>query len=86
MSTSTAALIAIVAVVLWLLERRGVFAGNAVDRDLLVLQQLRKAGSDLAKTHSAEFFLFFPQEEPARRACQALEASIELPLPSGSPA
>jgi hypothetical protein len=74
MSTTTVALIATVAVVIWLLERRGVFAEKAVDRDLLVLEQLRNAGSDLAKPHSPEFFLYFPQEGPARGACQALAA------------
>jgi hypothetical protein len=74
MSTTTVALIAIVAVVVWLLERRGLFAEKAVDPDLLVLEQLRNAGSDLAKPHSPEFFLYFPQEGPARGASQALEA------------
>ena len=74
MSSTTLAILAIVGVVVWLLERQGVFAENTADRDLLVLEQLRKAGSDLAKAHAPEFFLYFPQEEPARRAGHALEA------------
>jgi len=38
------------------------------DPDQQLLDQLKKAGSDLNKPHSIEFFLYFPSEESANQA------------------
>jgi regulator of RNase E activity RraB len=38
------------------------------DLDQLVLLQLRKSGSDLAKPHKIEFFLYFPTQPLAEKA------------------
>ncbi len=40
------------------------------DPDQQVLDQLKKAGSDLAKLHNIEFFLYFPTEDSANRAAE----------------
>ena len=39
-----------------------------LDPDQAVLVQLRKAGSDLAKMHAIEFFLYFPSQDSAEQA------------------
>ncbi|HXE42414.1 MAG TPA: ribonuclease E inhibitor RraB, partial [Candidatus Baltobacteraceae bacterium] len=38
------------------------------DLDESVLIQLKKAGSDLSKTHKIEFFLYFPTQAKAEQA------------------
>jgi len=38
------------------------------DLDQQILDQLKKAGSDLAKPHDIEFFLYFPTEPAGTRA------------------
>jgi len=38
------------------------------DSDQSVLLQLRKAGSDLSKPHSIEFFVYFPTQAAAEKA------------------
>jgi regulator of RNase E activity RraB len=43
-----------------------------MDRDAATLRQLQKAGSDLAKPHSIEFFLYFPNEPAALEAAASL--------------
>jgi regulator of RNase E activity RraB len=43
------------------------FAKKA-DPDQMVLEQLRKAGSDLSKPHKIEFFLYFPTQSFASKA------------------
>lgn len=40
--------------------------------DAGVIEQLRQAGSDLAKPHDIEFFLYFPSEADAAAAATAL--------------
>ena len=44
----------------------------AMDRDAATLRQLEKAGSDLAKPHELEFFLYFPSEPLALEAAASL--------------
>ena len=41
---------------------------KSADPDEAVLNQLRKAGSDLSKPHPVEFFLYFPSQDFAERA------------------
>ncbi len=41
-----------------------------------VIEQLRKAGSDLRKPHSIEFFLYFPTDQAARAAEKELGSSF----------
>lgn len=42
-------------------------------RDAALIEQLRKAGSNVAKPHTPEFFLYFPTEKAAREAARQLE-------------
>ena len=42
------------------------------DPDRAVLDQLQKAGSNLATSHQVEFFLLFSKQEQAQAAAQAL--------------
>ncbi len=44
----------------------------AEEADAQVIENLRQAGSDLAKAHSIEFFFYFPSEENARSAAKDL--------------
>ncbi len=73
-------LVTIVAVLLavWMLRRSGERPINTSDMpddpDGQVLRQLVLAGSDLSKPHDAEFFLYFPDEERASKACRELTA------------
>jgi hypothetical protein len=69
-ATSIAALAAAVLVVfvLILLNR----SGQSAAPDVKVLSQLRQAGSDLAKPHAIEFFLYFPSDGAAQRVAQQL--------------
>ena len=39
-----------------------------LDPDEAVIVQLRKAGSDLSKPHTIDFYLYFPSESAAERA------------------
>src|SRR5689334_15282448 len=39
-----------------------------LDPDQEVIDQLKKAGSDLSKTHEINFYLYFPSEEKAKSA------------------
>lgn len=57
---------------MYLARQRGTSGHLAGDAD--VIAQLRKAGSDLNKTHPVEFFLYFPTEDAARRVGDALFA------------
>ena len=45
------------------------------DPDEIVLAQLKQAGSDLAKPHQIEFFLYFPNQPAAEAAATHLKAS-----------
>jgi hypothetical protein len=49
-------------------------AANHEDPDAKVLEQLKKAGSNLSKPHPLEFFLYFPREQAARKAADQLRA------------
>ena len=42
--------------------------------DADVLDQLRKAGSNLQKKHPIEFFFYFPAQAAAQSACSLLES------------
>lgn len=44
------------------------------DLDQQVLDQLKKAGSDLSQPHNTEFFLYFPTEELANKASKNIVA------------
>jgi hypothetical protein len=60
-------------------------SSNKPDPDAAVLGQLKKAGSDLAKPHNIEFFLYLPSEAAANTAAsrmgeQGFEASVKPPL------
>jgi regulator of RNase E activity RraB len=49
------------------------------DLDDSVLNQLRKAGSDLSKPHEIEFFLYFPTEAIAEQAASHIrEAGFDV--------
>ena len=39
-------------------------------QDQLVLDELKKAGSNLSKPHEIDFYLYFPTEESANRAAE----------------
>lgn len=43
------------------------------DPDQAVLEQLKKAGSDLSKPHDIEFFLYFPNESGAKQAATKIK-------------
>jgi regulator of RNase E activity RraB len=46
--------------------------GKPKSGDALVLDQLRKAGSDLSKPHSIEFFLYLPTQEAAQKVADEI--------------
>lgn len=45
------------------------------DPDQQILEQLKKAGSNLAKPHAIEFFLYFPTQAAAKEAASTIEKS-----------
>ena len=45
--------------------------------DQQVLDQLKKAGSDLSKPHSIEFFLYFPTEFSANEAAKDVKVEVD---------
>src|SRR5438067_5192238 len=47
------------------------------DPDQQVLDQLKKAGSDLSKPHNIEFFLYFPTEDLANQAGKDIGAEVD---------
>ena len=47
------------------------------DLDQQVLDQLKKAGSDLAKPHNIEFFLYFPSEASAKEAAKNIQDNVD---------
>ena len=47
------------------------------DLDQQVLNQLKKAGSDLSKPHNLEFFLYFPTETSANQAAKDLKIEVD---------
>ena len=53
------------------------------DPDQQVLDQLKKAGSNLSKPHQIEFFLYFPTEDSANRAAvdlRKVECNVKVEL------
>lgn len=50
---------------------------TAPDLDQQVLDQLKKAGSDMSKPHNIEFFLYFENQEAADRAAKQVEKDVE---------
>jgi hypothetical protein len=59
------------------------FAKKA-DPDQIVLEQLRKAGSDLSKPHKIEFFLYFPTQSSASKASVKIkEMGFEVEMKPG---
>jgi len=50
---------------------------TAPDLDQQVLDQLKKAGSDMSKPHNIEFFLYFENQEAADRAAKEVEQDVE---------
>ena len=60
-------------------------SSSRTDLDELVLNQLKKAGSDLSKPHHIEFFLYLPTQATAETAASRLrsdgfEATVQPPL------
>jgi regulator of RNase E activity RraB len=49
-------------------------AGKPKGGDALVLAQLKKAGSDLSKPHSIEFFVYLPTQEAAQKAAEQIRS------------
>ena len=47
------------------------------DLDQQVLDQLRKAGSNLAKHHNIDFFLYFPNEASATEAAKNIQDKVD---------
>lgn len=71
MSITAVVVVAAVVLVLGMLAFRKRAGGEAAP-DAQVLSHLRKAGSDLSKTHHVEFFMYFPDEEAAQRVASRL--------------
>jgi hypothetical protein len=56
-----------------------------VDGDLVVISQLRQAGSDLSKPHPIEFFLYLPSEQAALRVAESVrEAGFQTEVVMGA--
>ena len=69
-------LILIVAVIVWrrlARQRAGQQVTPTSQPDQLVLEHLRKAGSDLTQPHRPEFFLYLPNEPAARAVAQRFQ-------------
>ena len=47
------------------------------DLDQQILDQLKKAGSNLAKPHDIEFFLYFPTEPAANEGAKNLKVEVD---------
>src|SRR4026207_45881 len=47
------------------------------DFDRQVLDQLKKAGSDLSKPHNIEFFLYFPTEASANEGAKDVQPEVD---------
>jgi hypothetical protein len=47
------------------------------DLDQQILDQLKKAGSDLAKPHDIEFFLYFPTEPAANEGAKNVKVEVD---------
>ena len=47
------------------------------DGDQQVLDQLKKAGSDLSKPHNIDFFLYFPTEPSAKEASKDIAGEVD---------
>jgi len=45
--------------------------------DQQVLDQLKKAGADLSKPHSIDFFLYFPTEDSANEAAKDVKIEVD---------
>lgn len=71
MSLSAVLVVAAVLVVLVATLRRHRPSAGA-DGDAAVLEQLRAAGSDLAKPHDVEFFFYFPTQAAAQHVADKL--------------
>ena len=67
------ALFALIIIVYAVKGYRG--AGKPKSGDELVLDQLRKAGSDLSKPHSVEFYLYLPTQEAAEKAADQIRTN-----------
>ena len=61
-----------VALTLGLLQLTG--CGSKPDMDEAVLVQLKKAGSDMAKLHQIDFYLYFPTQAAAEQAAASVRA------------
>jgi regulator of RNase E activity RraB len=66
--TSAAFLAIATAVVLGIFVVRSTRAQQPLSGDGQVIEQLRKAGSDLSRAHEVEFFLYFPTQAGAEAA------------------
>ncbi len=56
---------------------------SSADQDAQVVEELKKAGSNMSKPHLIEFYLYFPSKEAASKVAQTLrdegyEAQVSL--------
>ncbi len=74
MSTSTIVVIIILVITVgyFILKNSSNQNQQNTDPDGQVLDQLKKAGSDLSKVHDIEFFLYFPNQETAENVKKEL--------------
>jgi len=63
----------VLAVLLGMSVSRGI--GQPADPDQMVLDQVKKSGSDLSKAHGIEFFLYFPTQAAATNAGATISQS-----------
>jgi hypothetical protein len=47
------------------------------DLDQQVLDQLKKAGSDLSKPHKIDFFIYFPSEASAKEGAKDIKLEVD---------
>ena len=76
-------------ITIFALSNMGIFnlfgTSDKPDLDEAVINHLRKAGSDLAKPHAIEFFLYFPTQAAAEKAASRVreagfQAEVQPPL------
>ena len=74
MSLSVLLVLGLLGLYLYLRGHAGMAARRAADPDEAPLAELARAGSDLARPHEMEFFLYFREEAAAHAAAAGLRA------------
>lgn len=62
-------------IVLFLSIFRSLGSAKKADPDQIVLDQLKKAGSDLSKPHRIEFFIYFPTKADAADTARKIKGA-----------